>query len=241
LDEFFSILLGLVGGLCLGQFGGRGAPKLVDALRWARPRPSRSDLAFALISGVAVGLIAWLSVGLLEFGLAGMRGLGLAIVLGVWLMMMLKLLDKGFAAVEVNMRAAPNDGTWRSGRNSLVFGLASGLVFGLVLGLVFGLFFGLGRGPDGKLSFDLEFGLGFGLVFGVLGALGIGLAVALSKGARFFLQHWGMRLVLRLKGYAPFQYVRFLDYAAERFFLRKLGGGYIFVHRMLMEYFASLE
>ena len=79
------------------------------------------------------------------------------------------------------------------------------------------------------------------LVFGVLGALGIGLAVALSKGARFFLQHWGMRLVLRLKGYAPFQYVRFLDYAAERFFLRKLGGGYIFVHRMLMEYFASLE
>jgi hypothetical protein len=190
---------------------------------------------------VAVGLIAWLSVGLLEFGLAGMRGLGLAIVLGVWLMMMLKLLDKGFAAVEVNMRAAPNDGTWRSGRNSLVFGLASGLVFGLVLGLVFGLFFGLGRGPDGKLSFDLEFGLGFGLVFGVLGALGIGLAVALSKGARFFLQHWGMRLVLRLKGYAPFQYVRFLDYAAERFFLRKLGGGYIFVHRMLMEYFASLE
>ena len=33
----------------------------------------------------------------------------------------------------------------------------------------------------------------------------------------------------------------FLDYAAERVFLRKVGGGYIFTHRLLMEYFASLE
>jgi hypothetical protein len=32
-----------------------------------------------------------------------------------------------------------------------------------------------------------------------------------------------------------------LDYAAERIFLRKVGGGYIFIHRMLMEYFAALE
>jgi hypothetical protein len=44
----------------------------------------------------------------------------------------------------------------------------------------------------------------------------------------------------RKRRYAPFQYVRFLDYAAERIFLRKVGGGYIFVHRMLLEYFASI-
>jgi len=31
------------------------------------------------------------------------------------------------------------------------------------------------------------------------------------------------------------------DYAADRIFLRKVGGGYIFIHRMLMEYFAALE
>jgi hypothetical protein len=39
----------------------------------------------------------------------------------------------------------------------------------------------------------------------------------------------------------PLNYVRFLDYAAGRIFLRKVGGGYIFVHRLLLEYFASLE
>jgi hypothetical protein len=38
----------------------------------------------------------------------------------------------------------------------------------------------------------------------------------------------------------PWNYIRFLDYAAERVFLRKVGGGYIFTHRLLMEYFATL-
>jgi hypothetical protein len=41
--------------------------------------------------------------------------------------------------------------------------------------------------------------------------------------------------------YAPWNYIRFLNYAAERIFLRKVGGGYIFTHQLLMEYFASLE
>ncbi len=33
----------------------------------------------------------------------------------------------------------------------------------------------------------------------------------------------------------------FLDFAAERQLLRKVGGGYIFRHRMLMDYFAGLD
>jgi hypothetical protein len=39
----------------------------------------------------------------------------------------------------------------------------------------------------------------------------------------------------------PLNLVRFLDHAISRILLRKVGGGYIFVHRMLLEYFASLE
>jgi hypothetical protein len=35
------------------------------------------------------------------------------------------------------------------------------------------------------------------------------------------------------------QYVRFLADATARIFLRKVGGGYIFVHRMLLEYFVA--
>ena len=32
-----------------------------------------------------------------------------------------------------------------------------------------------------------------------------------------------------------------LDYAADRIFLQKVGGGYIFIHRLLLEHFAALE
>lgn len=40
-------------------------------------------------------------------------------------------------------------------------------------------------------------------------------------------------------GSIPWNYVKFLDYAAERILLRKVGGGYIFIHRMLLEHFAA--
>lgn len=47
------------------------------------------------------------------------------------------------------------------------------------------------------------------------------------------------RFSLVRSGYLPWDYRRFLDYATERLFLRKFGDGYIFVHRLLLEYFAS--
>lgn len=37
----------------------------------------------------------------------------------------------------------------------------------------------------------------------------------------------------------PWRYVDFLDFAAQRILLRKVGGGYIFIHRMLLDYFAA--
>jgi len=39
----------------------------------------------------------------------------------------------------------------------------------------------------------------------------------------------------------PLNPAHFLDYAAERVFLQKVGGGYIFIHRLLLEYFAEME
>jgi hypothetical protein len=63
----------------------------------------------------------------------------------------------------------------------------------------------------------------------------------LRNGGFAYLQHYVLRILLWRNDYAPWSYIRFLDYAAERVFLRKVGGGYIFTHRLLMEYFASLE
>ena len=54
------------------------------------------------------------------------------------------------------------------------------------------------------------------------------------------IQHHILRFLLWRKDYAPLNYVSFLDYAAGRVFLYKVGGGYIFIHRLLMEHFATL-
>jgi hypothetical protein len=39
----------------------------------------------------------------------------------------------------------------------------------------------------------------------------------------------------------PPNYVSFLNYATERIFLRRVGGGYIFIHRLVQEHFAEHE
>ncbi len=55
------------------------------------------------------------------------------------------------------------------------------------------------------------------------------------------IQHFTLRLILYRDGYIPWNYARFLDYASNRIFLQKVGGGYIFIHRLLLEHFAQME
>ena len=54
------------------------------------------------------------------------------------------------------------------------------------------------------------------------------------------IKHYALRLTLWLSGYTPRNFVAFLDHCAKLIFLKKVGGGYIFIHRMLLEYFADL-
>jgi hypothetical protein len=56
-----------------------------------------------------------------------------------------------------------------------------------------------------------------------------------------FIQHFTLRLFLWRAGSIPRKYIHFLDYAAEHILLRKVGGGYSFVHRLLQDYFAFLD
>jgi hypothetical protein len=66
-----------------------------------------------------------------------------------------------------------------------------------------------------------------------------GLLAGFKYGGRTCLQHLVLRLSLRYYDCMPLRYVDFLNYSAERLFLRRVGGGYIFIHRLLQEYFAS--
>jgi hypothetical protein len=98
-------------------------------------------------------------------------------------------------------------------------------------------------GLVGGLAVVPAAGLVGGLVLGPASGLAVGLAVGLLSGLRFggraCLQHFALRLVLWYNNFAPLHYIRFLDYAAARLFLRKVGGGYVFAHHLLLEYFAA--
>jgi hypothetical protein len=85
-----------------------------------------------------------------------------------------------------------------------------------------------------------EFWILHALFWGLTDAAIPALAIGLACGGAAFVQHFVLRCLLWCAGCIPFNYARFLDYAAERILLRKVGGGYIFIHRLLLEYFARL-
>jgi hypothetical protein len=74
----------------------------------------------------------------------------------------------------------------------------------------------------------LQWGLVCALIGGLFYVDGIGL-----------LKYLVLRLLLRVSGKTPWNYSRFLDYAASHILLRKVGNGYTFIHRLMLEYFAT--
>jgi hypothetical protein len=123
-------------------------------------------------------------------------------------------------------KVTPNQGLRLSLVNSLMTGSLIGLLFaglGLLLGEI------VGSAADA-------------LTYGIYG-LFIGFLASLWYGGFFLLQHSGLRLMLWARGDTPppGKLADFLDYAAQRIFLRKIGGGYIFLHRYLLEHFAGLS
>ncbi len=60
-------------------------------------------------------------------------------------------------------------------------------------------------------------------------------------GGYAFIRHFTLRFWLWQAKCLPWNLVLFLDEAAERLLLRKVGNSYIFVHQLLLDYFATLD
>jgi hypothetical protein len=130
----------------------------------------------------------------------------------------------GLIPGEILTRAHPREGVRRSARSAAVVGSAVGLIAVAIFSLA-------GENLGGTIGVKI-IGLGGGIV--------TGLVFGLQYGGFFVVRHLVIRLILWRKRLAPLRYVQFLDYVADRLFLCKVGGGYVFTHRMLMEFFASL-
>ncbi len=127
----------------------------------------------------------------------------------------------------------PNEGIRRSLLNSFfagsLFGMLGGIASGAIVGLAFGLIGGLAGWP--------VLGAGFAIILGSIFAL----EFAMIRGGIAFIEHFVLRWHLWQSKCLPWRYAQFLDYAAGRILLLKVGGGYIFIHRLLLEYFAALH
>jgi len=177
-------------------------------------------LGFAVMYWILLGLIPEMvptTYGLLATLAIGMlSGLFAGLALGLLCVLAFALVTLPFVDQAVETRKSPNQGTRRSARMALTIGPIGGLIATVAVGLLF----------------ETHNGLALLVVFSeIIGLIGGGL---------FAARHFAVRLMLWINRSAPLNYVRFLDHAVERLFLRRVGGGYIFVHRMLLEYFASL-
>jgi len=68
-------------------------------------------------------------------------------------------------------------------------------------------------------------------------SLYLGVGSGLSFGLLAYLQDRRLRAILHDRGSFPADAAGFLNLAAERNLLRKVGGGYTFVHALLLDYF----
>lgn len=69
----------------------------------------------------------------------------------------------------------------------------------------------------------------------------IGLTIGWYLGGTACVIHYALRIVFCCTNCMPWNYARFLNYATERLFLQKVGGGYLFIHRSLMEHFTQMD
>jgi len=236
-----AFIAGLVAWLVFGLICSRMFRGLrrteVFAFYWRRIHRPTSGLLGGLLGGLALGVPGWIlsstelgrlipgPIGVAIGGLVGGLVSGLVGGLVFWLVIALVVGEVGrLSYVELETSMSSGQGVRRSLRRALGMGGTGGLISGMAGMLIGSLVSGLSGGLIGGLSLVMILGLPCGLYFGGTACI----------------QHFVVRSILYLKGHMPWNYACFLDYATERIFLRKVGGGYMFIHRLLQDYFASL-
>ena len=211
------LLVGLIYGLIFGlsQDSERYTLSLGDSLR----RLLKNGLLQWPIWGLIAGLVGGLTVGLSHGVLAWLI---IGLIIGLLVGLIFGLIGGLFYGLNTNQdierhTLSPGDGLRRSLTNGLIFGLIGGLSVGLPVGLTFGLRSGLLFGPF------------------------VGLSAGLVKGLGAWFQHVLLRFWLWRRNALPFYLVLFLEDARARHLLRRVGGSYQFLHRLLLDYFADLE
>ena len=137
--------------------------------------------------------------------------------------------EAGLRPGDLRLRMAPGQGVGQSLRSGVVVMTRVMVLAGVLLSVALGAA-SLLNGGDVILAAApwllwllLYLGLGFALAYGQLA----------------YYQHARLRRILYDRGHIADDYPAFLNQTAERNLLRKVGGGYTFVHALLLQYFSG--
>nr|RNJ71058.1 MAG: TIR domain-containing protein [Leptolyngbya sp. IPPAS B-1204] len=217
------LLAWLILGVPLGLFVGLGDTTIqtVETLKWSW-RAAVRGLVKGLFYGLIYGLLLELILELINQTFLKHQewfSLGLVLITMLTVSCIFGVAD-GLRGLEIDTKTVPNQGIWRSALNASIVGLTGWLIGGLLFGPIF-------TALDPRNTTIAACSGSFGLLFGLI--LG---------GGQACIRHFTLRLVLYSKKLIPWNYARFLDHATDLIFLQKVGGGYIFIHRLLLEHFA---
>ncbi|MBD2312308.1 protein kinase [Desertifilum sp. FACHB-1129] len=209
----------LIGGIVFALVFGTNQIVPSPTLKWSYQRAQKTLIlggAIAPLFGIALKLAFGFAFGQIteaNYSSSLPQEISQGLIFGLTFGLIL-ILIRGFSTPTIDTVTIPNQGIRQSAKNALVFAIFGILIPGLIAWVC-----------EFRVNFWALCGLSFGLVVG---------------GGEACLKHLILRLILYCQGCIPWNYSRFLDYATERIFLQKVGGGYIFVHRLLLEHFAQM-
>jgi DNA polymerase III delta prime subunit len=247
----YGLVVGLIDGLVLGlgnltdllpEIGVSIQPAEVVAWSWSNlGRNLAANLSRGFSIGLAIMIPTIVTLGCtsgFSYGIAyGVRyGLIYGVMIGAitaTATILSGMLNDGWSSdmLADDQRLRPNEGIHKSIRNAFFASGLFGPIGGIIGGLISGICFWLGNIPGWSVLL-----LGYTLIYSIM----FGFWFWLAFGGHAFIAHYVLRWYLQRSDNLSWNTIHFLDYAAERILLRKVGGGYIFSHHLLLDYCASL-
>lgn len=236
----YQLMCGLVGGLIGGLIGGRIYGLLSGiiigitiAIMYAFNKHieshetsifflgnSKNLVIFGMSLAVGIGFISWLSSGII-FGVISQLTfwLGFGVLGGITIGLLV-----GMEGEEITTKSKPNQGIKESVKNAIVLSLIS-----IPAGMLLYALLRVATGQSIELFKALTSGLGLALFLGI------------GYGGLAGIQHGVLRLLLWRSRAIPWNYARFLSYAAQRRLLKQVGGRYRFIHNLLRDRFVEMS
>jgi uncharacterized tellurite resistance protein B-like protein/DNA polymerase III delta prime subunit len=232
-----ALLLGLiVGSIAYFRSNGMtGDPaqdsiKTVETLQWSWERAVRG-LRIALPVGISMGVsygygTGWIVGTIIPQHYGGfITGIVTGVILGLIFGLIYGLnawLDEGLSGPRIEKKVFPNQGIKQSAISAIILVVIGSSIIGSIIGL-------------------LNVSLTHSFVPSSFVASILGLCLIFNKAGDAVTKHIILRISLYFNGQIPWDFFKFLEYAKKSTFVNRVGGGYKFYHRIIMEHFASSE